>query len=457
MKRICLLTDEIPKELGGRPLNNFRMANKLIESGNEVVIICPALDIESKFNLKNYIDDGLISNKIKYHFLIDDLIPNNFKSENGNNDRELKKRTNIISKNSFCVIKEIGPFKESAKYKKNNLRSKKIYYNNNPLLKLTSFEGILSVWSGFKFNDCKTFPFSPNNKSIRTKWFKSILKDYRGSVFINSARNLDYSLIRNKSWNYDIKVYSWIHNPHKNVSKNFDKVYKKIFNKRYKKNKIIVLTEEQRKDIVFERRWSFEDILILPRDFNIKKSVNISQDFDFNKVVTISRFHESQKRLTVAIKAFSEFKKNNENFTFDIYGQGNPSELKKLEKCIKELNLNDCVRIVGWADNVEEIFKSSSAFIISSKYGGLDTTINESIRCGCPVASSNFKYGPNDIIANGINGYIAKNLSYKSLAKAIEKTVEINEYFSRESISRSINNFDKKNNFKNFLEELLDD
>ncbi len=46
---------------------------------------------------------------------------------------------------------------------------------------------------------------------------------------------------------------------------------------------------------------------------------------------------------------------------------------------------------------------------MTSNYEGFGLAITESLACSTPVVSWNTKYGPSEIIRNGIDGYIVEN------------------------------------------------
>ena len=56
-------------------------------------------------------------------------------------------------------------------------------------------------------------------------------------------------------------------------------------------------------------------------------------------------------------------------------------------------------------------FEKSKASILTSKYEGFGLTIMESIEMGCPVLSYDVRYGPNEIINHGENGYLIEKIT----------------------------------------------
>lgn len=69
-------------------------------------------------------------------------------------------------------------------------------------------------------------------------------------------------------------------------------------------------------------------------------------------------------------------------------------------------------------------FGKSKASLLTSKYEGFGLTIMESIEVGCPVLSYDVRYGPNEIINHGKNGYLIEKNNIDSLAQHMVDIIE---------------------------------
>src|SRR5699024_7254587 len=97
--------------------------------------------------------------------------------------------------------------------------------------------------------------------------------------------------------------------------------------------------------------------------------------------------------------------------------------------------------------------------VLTSEYEGFGLVITESMTEGTPVVSYNIKYGPNEIITDGVDGYLIKNGDKSMLADRVITLLENNEL--REKLSRNACNVcesfseDKyKKNWVNLIENL---
>ena len=212
------------------------------------------------------------------------------------------------------------------------------------------------------------------------------------------------------------------HNPHTQYPYNFDskirKSVKPIYDNIKEHDAVIVLTEGQKKDIEL-RYGKLNNCFVIPHSFSGGK-----RDTDFNKrdlkrVVSIARFEE-QKQNDHLVRAFEKVVKVIPDAYLEMYGFGENQEM--VQKLINELNLQNNVFIKGFTNDVPGVFKTSAMKMMSSKYEGQGLVILESLSNGCPVVSYRTKYGPEDMIVDGKNGYLVE---YNNIDMLAEKTIEL--------------------------------
>ncbi|MCX7679330.1 MAG: glycosyltransferase, partial [Spirochaetes bacterium] len=66
---------------------------------------------------------------------------------------------------------------------------------------------------------------------------------------------------------------------------------------------------------------------------------------------------------------------------------------------------------LGWVDHAKlpEVYSAADMLILPSRFDTFGCVVLEALSCGLPVAAYNTK-GPKDIIVDGVNGYLAKNV-----------------------------------------------
>ena len=100
-----------------------------------------------------------------------------------------------------------------------------------------------------------------------------------------------------------------------------------------------------------------------------------------------------------------------------IIGEG--EQRRYLEKKIKQLNLTDCVRLLGFQHNPFKYMAAADVFVVSSLFEGFGNVIVEAMACSAPVIATSCPYGPSEIIKDGANGILVPPVDEKALSQAI--------------------------------------
>ena len=108
----------------------------------------------------------------------------------------------------------------------------------------------------------------------------------------------------------------------------------------------------------------------------------------------------SNKNHRVIIEALSHIE--DKKVKYIICGKGNLEE-KQLKR-VKELNLEDRVKFLGFQSDVKSYLLMSDLFAFPSKREGLGLAAIEAMACGLPILTSNI-HGINDYSINGVTGY----------------------------------------------------
>lgn len=174
-------------------------------------------------------------------------------------------------------------------------------------------------------------------------------------------------------------------------------------------DKFVLLSESFRND--FALRYHLKDITKLdaipnPLPFNRKESINLPQKQKI--VLIVCRLFETQKNIKASLRIWKNIqRKGFHDWKLEIVGSG-PSE-NMLKKYAKEIGLTN-YEFKGKSSNVEEYYKKSSIFMMTSNYEGFGMTILEAQHFGCvPVVMDNFSVA-HDLIKNGENGFLASPL-----------------------------------------------
>lgn len=171
---------------------------------------------------------------------------------------------------------------------------------------------------------------------------------------------------------------------------------------------IIVLTEAMKRDLIGMFGIDAEKITVIPNPCDVEKIRELSKEkidhpfFDTETpiIINVGRLTK-QKGQWHLIRAFGKVRQQM-RCRLAIIGHGNlESYLKKL---VNEMGLADDVLFLGWHSNPFKYMARSCIFVFPSLWEGFGLSIAEAMAAGCPVISSDCKYGPREILDNGSCG-----------------------------------------------------
>lgn len=172
--------------------------------------------------------------------------------------------------------------------------------------------------------------------------------------------------------------------------------------------------------------------------------------------ISVGRLSEPKDYKTT-IQAFKILKERGIKEKLFIIGDGNLKE--KLNKLIKELDLEGQVFLLGMKENPYLYMKNADILIHSSRKEGFPMVLLEGMCVGVPIICSNFKTGAYELIEKERNGEIFEIANYEELANKVESLLKNNEL--RKNYIEKSKKFTERfyiekiiNKYKNFIEEL---
>lgn len=227
--------------------------------------------------------------------------------------------------------------------------------------------------------------------------------------------------------------------------------YIRRFNSIFAKH-IVVLTEKSKKD--YEEIFKINASKIT-RIYNAIPTQQINKEHKYdicsNKLVTAGRF-SYEKGFDLLIQIASELYKINQNWTWDLYGDG--PEKEKILKMISEKHLEKNVILKGMLNSLDEIYKEYSIYVLTSYREGLPIVLLEAKVNKLPIVSFDIETGPNEIIENNINGFLIEKYNIQQMAININKLLtdtELRKNFSMNACN-NISKFEEKEIVKEWIE-----
>jgi len=95
-----------------------------------------------------------------------------------------------------------------------------------------------------------------------------------------------------------------------------------------------------------------------------------------------------------------------------------------LSELIKNKYLGNNVFLHNAASNIYEKYLNSSIYVLSSRFEGFALVLIEAMSCGVPCIAFDCPHGPRDIIKNGEDGILVKEINSSLLAEQICYLIE---------------------------------
>ncbi|NVN19319.1 glycosyltransferase [Muricauda sp. HICW] len=152
------------------------------------------------------------------------------------------------------------------------------------------------------------------------------------------------------------------------------------------------------------------------------------------------------KRFDLLLEIWNEFKKSDNEWNLEIYGDGTDIDVAELNSLITKYHLKDSVRLIKPVDNLMEIMQKKGLYLMTSIQECFPMVLLESQSSGLPIIAFDCPTGPRNIIEKDKTGcLIEMDNKVMFINKLLELTHEDNK---REELAR--------NGFESVQKYLLD-
>ena len=188
-------------------------------------------------------------------------------------------------------------------------------------------------------------------------------------------------------------------------------------------DRIMLLSKEDKR-----RNWpNNPKALFMPNPLTIT-SKGRSQ-LNSKKAIAVGRLCH-QKHFDALIKTWKAVADQYPDWTLDIWG-GNGPLCQMLKSLIVDLHLEEHVFLKGETPDISTKMAEASMIISTSIFEGMPLVLLEALSAGLPIVTFNYKYGADEIVTEGNNGFIVEEDDIKTLADRIGKLIS-NESLRRE-------------------------
>ena len=176
--------------------------------------------------------------------------------------------------------------------------------------------------------------------------------------------------------------------------------------------RLILLSEEESGFYNLKNKMVIPNPVIIPK-IKIK---NISQRS--NTAIAILRY-APVKNLESMISVWEKFQIQNPNWQLLIYGTKKGNYFEKIQKLVKEKNLESSIQFKGKTNNVSLELNNAKLLLMTSHQECFPMVILEANACGVPVISFDCPTGPRNIINNNIDGVLVENKNEKRMVNVL--------------------------------------
>ncbi|MDH0474534.1 glycosyltransferase [Aeromonas caviae] len=167
-------------------------------------------------------------------------------------------------------------------------------------------------------------------------------------------------------------------------------------------------------------------VIVIPRGCKLETG-GIREFTGNKKLVTIARVEEKQKNFQAMLDIVDKLPND---YTLDIYGEGDKNEVKLLKK---RISTQSRINFMGPATDIKKILSKYDVFIMTSHYEGFGQTLIEARSQGMPLVLFNSFDAAPWIIKDNKNGYLVKYGDVQMFCNAIKLLCENKDVYSRMS------------------------
>lgn len=282
--------------------------------------------------------------------------------------------------------------------------------------------------TGWWVNDTQGKKYSFDTVNLLFEHFLNLVNDHGKNIFILDRSLLaDSALTRLKR-----KAFTVYHFHSSQVGDSADPM-NSMMNNHYeyglinidKYSAVISATQRQTDDIIarFNPQVKMYTIPvgIVPNKVLLAPRIPMLQRA-YGKVIAMARI-APEKRLGDLVRAIKIVHDSIPEVTLDLYGYADSSNdyatKRSIQAVVNDLSLSDVVSFKGYVNDVTSVYNDAQVFGLTSTMEGFNLAIMEAISHGVLGITYDVNYGPNNIVKDGVNGYIVENGNYQRLAQKI--------------------------------------
>lgn len=195
-----------------------------------------------------------------------------------------------------------------------------------------------------------------------------------------------------------------------------------IFHNADRFDRVITLTHAQQRDML-ALHLSAGNLTVVP---NVVRDLHGDAEAPRNNAhgIMLARLTKG-KRIDHAIRAVTAARSSVPGLHLDVYGDGDMHD--ELTQQINANNAGEHITLCGYAGDAKDHFSEASFSLLTSKQEGQGLVLLESMSAGCIPIAYDIKYGPADIITDGVDGFLVPDGDVEALTQAITRVATMDD------------------------------
>lgn len=131
--------------------------------------------------------------------------------------------------------------------------------------------------------------------------------------------------------------------------------------------------------------------------------------------------HSWIKGTDIALETFRQYRQRDSSARLLIVGSG--VKTPKMQAYVQQHDLADCVHFAGFVPSLETVpyYLASNLVLCTSRYETWARMVNEAMLCAIPVVASDWVAASDDLILDGVTGYVTRSLEPTAFVAAIAR------------------------------------
>ena len=184
----------------------------------------------------------------------------------------------------------------------------------------------------------------------------------------------------------------------------------------------VVVQTNRQKEHAKDAEWKNMTVIANP----VSDAALATESHDYNRscqrIIMVGRLVK-QKNYPMVFRAMKVVLEKYPESKLDIFGEGILEGV--LKDMVREMGLEDSVRLRGWTQDPIGEHTNSDIYVLSSDFEGMPNALMEAMAVGLPCISTDCDTGPEDLITDGENGYLVPVNDADTLAQRLIQIMDM--------------------------------